>query len=188
MYELSPRIFNEGIVIWQYRSFRSNGVSRAQSYGKTFLNGASVEKNCRGRISLERCRKADGKEGTRRETSGGKERWKGSRESGGCAATRGPRAHAWREYHQDGRYGSSGIHIACRGNYVKSSVLTKCKCKLRRGAPFLHIRSVLIAEVSPRCIYEFTTGRKFLVGREKRDHAQVAGGHLAMSAERGASW
>lgn len=70
-------------------------MSRAQSYGKTFLNGASVEKNCRSRISLERCRKADGKEskGARRSGEGemkGKQR---EQMSGGCAATRGPRAH-----------------------------------------------------------------------------------------------
>lgn len=74
--------FDEYIVIWQYRSFRSNGVSCAQSYGKTFLNGASVEKNCRSRISLQRCRKADGKENATRR--GGKERSKRSGESGCC--------------------------------------------------------------------------------------------------------
>lgn len=125
---------------------------------------------------------------TRRETVGGRrdEREAERAERRLCRDPRTARAR-WREYHQDGRYGSSGIHIACRGNYVKSSVLTKCKCKLRHGASFLHIRSVSIAEVSPRCIYEFTTGRKFQ-SDTKRDHAQVAGGHLAISAERSASW
>lgn len=107
-------------------------------------------------------------------------------ESGGCG-TRTARAR-WREYHQDGCYGSSGIHIACRGNYVKLSVFPKCKCKSRHGASFLHIRSVPISEVSSRCILRIYGGAKVLVGHTKGDHAQAAGGHLAMSAERSASW
>lgn len=65
-------------------------MSRAQSYGKTFLNGASVEKNCRSRISLERCRKAEKKAQGARQWREGDER---EAESGGCAAIRGPRAH-----------------------------------------------------------------------------------------------
>lgn len=70
-------------------------MSRAQSYGKTFLNGASVEKNCRSRISFERCRKADGKESTQGARRSGEGEMKGKQreQSGGCAATRGPRAH-----------------------------------------------------------------------------------------------
>lgn len=132
-----------------------------KAYGKTFLNGASVGKNCRSRVSLQRCRKADGKRKHKvqwweREM---KERQRESRrlwhKDCWTARARG------REYHQDGCYGSSGIHIACRGNYVKSSVFSKCKCKSRHGASFPHIRCVLISQVFSRCIYEFTAAQKF---------------------------
>jgi len=118
---------------------RQRRVARSKNTRKTFLNGASVEKNYRGRILLQRCRKADRRNAAYR----GRERE--IKESEGCD-TRTARAQ-WREYHQDGWHGSNGINIVCCDNYCHVKSFSKCKCKSRRSVSFSRIKTVLISEI-----------------------------------------